>query len=133
MDIFTLKIDTITNKMPKSVNMGGQRRTIEVSCGWRSVGHPNEVNKKFELHKKHCKICGSSNYSPSPFDRTAGDINGWKGQFHNHNTKKESITSVSVNGVKTNIHLKGVKRTEISDKINDKILNDDELVALFSK
>ena len=119
--------------MVKTFNKGGQRRTIEVSCGWRCVGHPTEVNKKFELHKKYCKECGSTNYTPGAFDRAAADINGWKGQYHKNNGKKESISNVSVDGVKASIHLKGVKRTDITDKIVEKILTDEELIALFTK
>lgn len=118
------------NKMSKTFNKGGQRRTIEAGCGWRCVGHPTEVNKKFILHKKYCKFCGSHTDLPD-FDKTAGNMNGWKGHFHNNNSKKETISYVSVNGKESKIHLEGVKRTDVSDKIEEKILSDAELIALF--
>jgi len=119
--------------MTKTFNKGGQRRTMESSCGWRCVGHPTEVNKKYELHKKYCKECGGVNYTPEKFNHNGALMNGWKGQFHHTNTKKETLSTVIVNGTATSIHMKGVKRTELTEKLNEKILTDDELVALFSK
>ena len=114
----------------KTFNKGGQRRTLESSCGWRCVGHPSEVSKKYDRHKRHCKECGSVNLKLPTFDREAGDMNGWKGQFHNET--KESISTVAVNGNISSIHLKGVKKTEITPKLVEKILSDDELIALFN-
>ena len=36
---------------------GGQRRTMGTPCGWICQGHPTEVNKKFERHKRYCNVC----------------------------------------------------------------------------
>ena len=117
--------------MSKSFNKGGQRRTIETGCGWRCVGHPNEVNKKFIIHKRYCKICEDVTMD-TQFNRTAGDINGWKGQKHLSNHKNQSIINVSINGNNANVVMDNVKPTEAFEKVADKVLNDDELMALFT-
>jgi hypothetical protein len=116
--------------MSKTFNKGGQRRTLELGCGWRCVGHPTEVNKKFIIHQRHCKECGEAKIQLPEYSRIAGDTNGWKGQSHKPNSKKETITSVSCNGTTQNITMKDVKPTQ--EKIVEKILTDEELIALFS-
>jgi len=60
-------------------NKGGLRRTIEAPCGWRCVGHPREVNGKFNIHKRFCESCKEDNMEVPAFNRTNGDANGWNG------------------------------------------------------
>ena len=45
---------------------GGQRRTVETPCGWICQGHPTEVNKKFERHKRYCNKCQCLNMNEEP-------------------------------------------------------------------
>jgi hypothetical protein len=77
-------------------NRGGQRRTIEAGCGWRCVGHPNEVDSKYKIHKKFCNTCKDNNFDIPKFNRTNGDINGWKGNKLKPNQNKEIATSCIV-------------------------------------
>jgi hypothetical protein len=61
---------------------GGQRRTIEYECGFRIVGHPNEVNQKHKRHMRLCPVCvdTAKNLQTLPdFDKDIGRKNGWKG------------------------------------------------------
>ena len=60
-------------------NRGGQRRTIEATCGWRRAGHPQEVNKLYLLHKKFCNRCQETTYEAPAFNKEAANINGWRG------------------------------------------------------
>jgi hypothetical protein len=72
-------------------NKGGQRRTMETPCGWRCVGHPNEVKGKYNIHKKFCETCKENENTEIPkFSRENGDINGWNGI----NVKNNHITKV---------------------------------------
>lgn len=94
-----------------SFQKGGQKRTIETGCGWRCVGHPTEVNKKFLIHKRYCKDC-INNISVLPkYNRKAGLINGWNGLVGNEQTNK-MITTVFVNGVRKDILVEGVSNIE---------------------
>ena len=62
-----------------SFNRGGQRRTIELGCGWRCVGHPQEVNAKFERHKRFCNTCSPNIKLSTSFNKFEGNNNGWDG------------------------------------------------------
>ena len=60
-------------------NRGGQKRTIQATCGWNRKGHPTEVNKLYMLHKKYCKTCSETDYAPPEFNKEAANTNGWNG------------------------------------------------------
>lgn len=96
-----------------SFQRGGQRRTIEAGCGWRCVGHPTEVNKKYILHKKYCKDCGDNNTDKLPaFNKEGGKMNGWKGITNRNQQPNQMLTTAFVDGVRQDIHLKDVKSME---------------------
>lgn len=85
-------------------NQGGQRRTIQAPCGWRSAGHPKEVNGKFQIHKRYCKCCNESLIEALPqFNKTAGGMNGWKGNKHQNNQPNKRLSTAFVNGECFNI------------------------------
>lgn len=89
---------------------GGQRRTIEVGCGYRCVGHPQEVNKKYLIHKRYCKDCGDNNTDVLPeFNKLGGKINGWKGVTNRNQQPNQMLTTAFVDGVRQDIFLKDVK------------------------
>lgn len=114
-------------KMSNQYQKGGQRRTIETGCGWRCVGHPTEVNKKYILHKKYCKDCGDNNTDKLPeWNKEAGLMNGWKGLTNKGQQPKQMLTTAFVEGIRQDIHLKDIKCIE--DAMNDAKL----LVALLA-
>lgn len=39
-----------------SFNHGGITRSIEMPCGWSSIGSVREVNGKIRIHKKYCEM-----------------------------------------------------------------------------
>jgi hypothetical protein len=82
------------------MNFGGQRRTIETGCGWRCVGHPQEVNGKFKIHKRLCDICRESHTKELPkFSNEAANINGsWKGIKSINNQPNQILTTALVDG-----------------------------------
>lgn len=64
--------------MTKSVKIsGGQRRSIQTSCGWKCVGHPQEVNKKCERHIRICKNGCNKNVTIPEYNPRAGEFNGY--------------------------------------------------------
>jgi hypothetical protein len=78
---------------------GGQRRTIEAGCGWRCVGHPQEVNGKFRLHKKYCETCRENHTQELPsFNKEAGNINGWKGITNRNQQPNQMLTTAFIKG-----------------------------------
>ena len=92
---------------------GGQRRTIETGCGWRCVGHPQEVNGKFKLHKKYCNTCNETFTEELPsFNKKASKINGWKGLTDRGQKPNQMLTTAFVDGVRQDIYLKDVKNLE---------------------
>jgi hypothetical protein len=91
---------------------GGQRRTLEAGCGYRCVGHPTEVNKKYLLHKRYCKECGDTEYQAPEFNRDAANINGWKGVSLKQNVPNQMLTTAFVNGVRQDILLDGITNME---------------------
>jgi hypothetical protein len=93
-------------------NRGGQRRTIETSCGYRCVGHPTEVNKKFLIHKRYCKDCGETEYAAPEFNKEGANMNGWKGVNIKQNVPNQMLTTAFVNGVRQDILLDGVTNME---------------------
>jgi len=93
-------------------NRGGQRRTMEASCGYRCVGHPTEVNKKFVIHKKYCKECGETEYSAPEFNKEGANMNGWKGVNIKQNVPNQMLTTAFINGVRQDILLDGITNME---------------------
>ena len=93
-------------------NRGGQRRTIEAGCGFRCVGHPTEVNKKYLLHKKYCKDCGETEYQAPEFNKEGANTNGWNGVRLKNNVPKQMLTTAFVNGVRQDILLDGISNME---------------------
>jgi len=100
-----------------SFQKGGQKRTIETGCGWRCVGHPTEVNKKYSIHKRYCKDC-NNNVSVLPeWNREAGLINGWNGLNGRLEQTNKIMTTAFVDGVRKDILVEGV--SNIEDSIKD--------------
>ena len=93
---------------------GGQRRTIETGCGWRCVGHPNEVNGKYKIHKKFCDTCKDSITELPSFNKDAGKINGWKGIKNKHQQPNQMLTTAFVDGERNDIFLTGVTNIEMA-------------------
>jgi len=104
-----METDTYDNIMPKGRtrhqgNMGGQRRITQGTCGWGCSGHPSEVNKKFERHKRFCNECKSM-VIPK-YDPIAANINGWKGTNIDGRPDEKVITAF-VAGVPMNLDIRG--------------------------
>jgi hypothetical protein len=97
---------------------GGQRRTLEAGCGYRSIGHPTEVNKKYLIHKRYCKECrGDTEYQAPEFNKEAANMNGWKGVRLKQNVPNQMLTTAFVNGVRQDILLDGI--TNMEDAIDE--------------
>ena len=95
--------------MSKQHFRGGQRRTLEAGCGWKTCGHPQEVNKKWEIHRRYCLNCMNSQQREMPeFDKTAGLMNGWKGVDNNNQKHKKMLTTAYINGERNDILVDGV-------------------------
>jgi hypothetical protein len=95
---------------------GGQRRTIEAGCGWRCVGHPQEVNKKFILHKKYCNTCREHHNQELPdFNKEGGKMNGWKGITNRNQQPNQMLTTAFINGEHYDIFSKATSMKEAMD------------------
>ncbi len=97
------------------MSLGGQRRTMESTCGWRCVGHPTEVNKKFLRHKRYCNECRDDNGEIPNFDTKNALMNGWNGISGFNKINKMSSTAF-VNGERNDILVNGVNNPENSTK-----------------
>jgi len=108
-------------KMPKSVNFGGQRRTAELGCGFTIRGHPNEVNKRTEIHMRHCAVCKASNITIPEYNKTNADINGWSGLNGcgrlGHNQEQVATYQVKGQQYDATTHKKGWLEFETLDDI----------------
>jgi hypothetical protein len=103
-------------------NRGGQRRTIQSSCGWCRTGHPTEVNRLYLLHKKFCKEgCGSTEYEAPEFNKTAGNMNGWKGATIKGHKPQQVQSTCLVNGKRIEVVSEA---NSINEAISDLHLND---------
>jgi hypothetical protein len=95
---------------------GGQRRTIEAGCGWRCVGHPQEVNGKFKLHKKYCNTCRDAHTEELPsFNKEGGKMNGWKGITNKGQQPNQMLTTAFIEGEQYDIHTKDNSMKESMD------------------
>ena len=94
-------------------NKGGQRRTIEAGCGYKCVGHPTEVNKKWIRHKRTCSVCkeGNSLKELPTHNKEGGLTNGWNG-FTGKKQSNRVLTTAYIDGKRNDIYLDGVKGIE---------------------
>jgi len=85
----------------RTYTKGGQRRTIQMSCGHIICGHPTEANKKYERHIRVCETCKGSGVEKMPsFDKVAGCNNGWKGlSNYGNNRPMEMMTTIQSEGL----------------------------------
>lgn len=103
--------------MSKQFQRGGQRRTIEAGCGWRCVGHPQEVNGKYRIHKKICNTCKESNTSELPeFNKAAGLMNGWKGLTNRNQLPNQMLTTALIDGEQYDIFSGASKLADAMDE-----------------
>ena len=97
----------------KTYNRGGQRRTIELPCGFRIVGHPREVDGKIKIHRRRCPICieiskEKGGFTEAPkFSRVAGDINGWDGNQRSGQHTKKRVTTILGDGFRQDVFTTG--------------------------
>lgn len=113
-------------------NKGGQRRTLEAPCGWRCVGHPQEVNGKYRIHKRLCETCKDCKSEVPDFDKANGNANGWKGIANrNHrgtgDIAKNFITTCVIDGKRVDIRQDGNSMEDATTKIRE---NEEFLAAL---
>ena len=88
----------------KQYQKGGQRRTMEAGCGWRCVGHPQEVNGKWAIHRRYCNECRETQLEELPeFNREAGLMNGWGGITNRNQQPNRMLTTAVVEGEPMNI------------------------------
>jgi len=93
----------INNSNNSKMSLGGQRRTLEVACGFVIRGHPTEVNSKYKRHSRVCKKCieirGEDKPSVLPdFSSASGSVNGWNGIKHT-GLVDNMVSQVMINGV----------------------------------
>jgi hypothetical protein len=84
------------------MSLGGQRRTIEVPCGFVIRGHPTEANSKLKRHSRLCKKCIEIRGDDKPptlpeFSAAAGAVNGWGG-INKGGLVNNMVSQVAVNG-----------------------------------
>ena len=105
----------------KTYTKGGQRRTIQMSCGHIICGHPTEANKKYERHLRVCEDCKGTGIGKMPsFDKVAGVNNGWKGlSNYGNNRPTEMMTTVSCDGMLFNTTNEARSVEESMRKLND--------------
>jgi hypothetical protein len=97
-------------------NRGGQKRTIELGCGFRIVGHPREVEGKLKIHKKRCSACSEFDTKVPEFSREAGVINGWNGCRGGKKTTK-MMTTAFVNGEMSDYLVDASSIAEANEKV----------------
>jgi len=107
-----------------SFNRGGKRRTIQSSCGWRCVGHPTEVDKKYIIHKRHCKECGEQSLQLPEFNGAGGRVNGWNG-LKGHSKVNQMLSTTFVDGLRRDILVENVNTIpKATDKAVDILLTE---------
>lgn len=120
-----METDTYDTIMPKGRtrhqgNMGGQRRVFESTCGWGCSGHPSEVIKKFERHKKFCNVC--KGMIMPKYDPVTAGYNGWRETDAYGRPDNRMVTAV-VEGVPMNFAVKGERTTDNVLKKAEEIIN----------
>lgn len=101
-------------------NKGGQKRTIDASCGWRRTGNPSEVNKLYCIHQKVCSDCRTQKLNTS-FDKTSGRINGWGNDYKHSEVKVNSY----INGHRMDYKVKASTTAKALDKVYDIVREED--------
>lgn len=119
-----METNTNDNIMPKGMtkqqgNMGGQRRVTQSTCGWGCSGHPSEVNKKFERHKRYCNECKGMDIPK--FNHIAANINGWRGTNVDGRADERVVTAV-IDGVPLNFGIRGEKNIDSAFKRTGEII-----------
>ena len=116
---------------------GGQRRTIEAPCGWKTICHPREANGKYKIHTRNCKTCS---YTELPeYSREVGLVNGWKGLLPNGDKPNTMLTTAFVDGIRNDVFVKAsnmedaIDDTKLSLKILQKMNDDEEKFKLFEE
>ena len=83
--------------MTKTMTQGGQRRTIQLGCGFMFSGSVRECEFKVKLHRKKCSMCGIDNAMPCEFNKSVAKHNGWNGLRGTN--KVSNIISTDINGI----------------------------------
>jgi hypothetical protein len=101
---------------------GGQRRTIETTCGWTTKCHPREANGKYKIHIRHCSICVEQDLPE--YNRTSAKLNGWKGLMPNGNKPTIMRTSAVIEGVRNDLVVEATNMEDamVNTKLTAKIL-----------
>jgi hypothetical protein len=116
---------------------GGQRRTIETTCGWTTKCHPREANGKYKIHIRHCSICVEQDLPE--YNRKSAKLNGWKGLMPNGDKPTTMRTSVVIEGVRNDLVVEATNmedamvNTKLTSKILQKIDDDEEKFELVEK
>ena len=85
-------------------NMGGQRRTAQLGCGYVCSGTHRECEGKLRLHFRVCMVCQLSGAAENnknrdkSFNRTLGDINKWHGFDGKGNKVNQMVSSCYKDG-----------------------------------
>ncbi len=65
-------------KGTKSMQLGGQRRTVVCGCGYFVQGHPTQINLRLRLHQKVCEYVETDICLPA-YNSKQAQRNGWRG------------------------------------------------------
>ncbi len=112
---------------------GGQRRTVVCGCDRTFRGHPNEVNKLYERHRRYCER--AIQVELPEYNRITAKKNGWKGMMPNGDKPKKLIADVFTDSERnvTEVHTNNIEdvKKEIRQRItdNDILIDDDTLVC----
>lgn len=98
---------------------GGQQRTINAPCGWTRKGHPTQVNKIFQIHARHCKVCKTWDLKIPEFNSTAALHNGWDGL----NDKDRKPDTIIHSVVITDDEMKRINEEAALAPVLDPIIN----------
>jgi len=111
-------------------NRGGQQRTTQLPCGMVFKGHPNEVNKKVDRHRKYCKSCLNlateldiSSLAEMPeFNKTAAKMNGWNGINAKLQRPMEMMTTACYDGKVEDFIVAANTIPEATRKVKEQII-----------
>jgi hypothetical protein len=99
--------------------MTGQKRTMRSTCGWGATGQLNEVNKKFLIHRRHCKECKESNVELPEWNMEEALNNGFNGISNGKKVNKIN-TVAYIDGERQDLLIKGV--SDVNGKIMTSLL-----------
>jgi hypothetical protein len=113
-------------------NRGGQQRTTQLPCGMVFKGHPNEVNKKVDRHRKYCKSCIDLaaelsvpvNVKLPEFDKTAAKLNGWNGITAKLHIPTQMMTTACYDGKVEDYIVPANNIPEATRKVKEQILKE---------